>query len=283
MFRTEISVTREQYECFMRRSNRSFEKRYTKENILGQLGKTKDVHIIGNIAEKYGLCDYADFSGLNTDTADMLIKSVVKVTYLFPRVRSRVCFLGSKTGYFETLKKLYSLDRAVIRKIGIDGILPDSFIRDMAKNGIDIINNTEYNGTESNLLAQAFSLGSIFDGVIVDEADFSGFGYIRLCKNLQHAKDYGINPVGCDKPESVILHEFGHLLDYLCDLCHDISFLRYYNGLSSNEIKSKLSEYATTNSQEFIAEAFAECMCNPHPREMAMKVWALLVGKYNKL
>ena len=41
-------------------------------------------------------------------------------------------------------------------------------------------------------------------------------------------------------------------------------------------VKNNLSEYATSNSGEFFAEAYSEYLNNPKPREIAKKIGELL-------
>ena len=78
-------------------------------------------------------------------------------------------------------------------------------------------------------------------------------------------------------------HELGHLLDDMCGLSENAEFKTYYESLTVGDIKYGLSEYACTSPKEFIAEAFAECMCNLMPRRIAMQVGKLMDTAYLKL
>lgn len=54
------------------------------------------------------------------------------------------------------------------------------------------------------------------------------------------------------------LHEYGHAIDFTHGIAENPQFLEWYNTLTEDEICKGLSSYATTNANEFIAEAFAE-------------------------
>ena len=57
--------------------------------------------------------------------------------------------------------------------------------------------------------------------------------------------------------ESVFIHEYGHAIDAEYGVSEHPLFVKFYSGLTDAE-KISVSDYATTNKQEFIAEAFLE-------------------------
>ena len=57
--------------------------------------------------------------------------------------------------------------------------------------------------------------------------------------------------------EAVFIHEYGHAIDATYRVSKNEKFLEFYRSLRRDEIEQGLSEYAATNEQEFIAEAFA--------------------------
>lgn len=81
------------------------------------------------------------------------------------------------------------------------------------------------------------------------------------------------HPVGTEDPASIMTHEYGHQID---------NFLKKHNvrdGIDNlwrkydiDEIKNGLSRYGSKNSAEFFAEAFAELIHNPEPRQIAREV-----------
>lgn len=111
----------------------------------------------------------------------------------------------------------------------------------------------------------------------IDDAD------LKRCVELKW------HPEGCDTHKSVLDHEFGHSVWYKLGLdkvaVGDGRFVqsplqeyisRFMRSSTKNDIKEALSEYAATNQSEFFAEAFAEYLNNPNPREVARKVGELL-------
>lgn len=92
--------------------------------------------------------------------------------------------------------------------------------------------------------------------------------------------DDGFHPKGCDTVGALFDHEIGHQLDSLLSVSKSQRFRAYYDPLSKDSIKDGLSEYATWNEKEFIAEAWCEYRNNPNPREHARFVGDLIMDMY---
>lgn len=79
--------------------------------------------------------------------------------------------------------------------------------------------------------------------------------------------------------ESVLIHEYGHVMEATyqhykgTNTAPSISIrkkiMENYGGVSFRSIKDNLSEYATTNSVEWFAEAFSEYVTSDNPRPLA--------------
>lgn len=79
--------------------------------------------------------------------------------------------------------------------------------------------------------------------------------------------------------ESVIIHEYGHVLEATyqyyksTNTAPSISIrkkiMENFGGVNFRSIKDNLSEYATTNSVEWFAEAFSEYVTSNNPRPLA--------------
>lgn len=265
------------------RLNRAFECRCTQQQLLGKVDGASDIKELEGIAEEYDLCDYCDLTAFNRATADMFIKTLIKILYGFPKVRSRLCFVGSKSGYLKMLQRVCLYDSEVIDKLKIKYICDKSSLVEVATCGITMLDNTKYDGREKNVLATQFELCGLLDSVILDEDDFRGLGYRRLCEEIRANAKSGYHPRGCVDPNYVIYHEFGHMLDGLCELTQSAEFQKYYNGLTKAQIEEGVSRYATVNAMEFFAEAFGEYMCSDSPREMATYLVGLLNKQYKKI
>jgi hypothetical protein len=65
----------------------------------------------------------------------------------------------------------------------------------------------------------------------------------------------------------------GHQIANLLNAKNDPEIILLYNELQkSRRMKDELSEYASENCGEFIAEAWGEYQNNPNPRKIAKKV-----------
>jgi len=93
------------------------------------------------------------------------------------------------------------------------------------------------------------------------------------------AKDVrtGWHPQGTEQPVSILVHEFGHIVDYLlADAGLRDKYLTPIANdvlkLSVDDLGKQLSRYAGTNDKEVIAEAFAEYHLSKKPRKWARKI-----------
>lgn len=79
--------------------------------------------------------------------------------------------------------------------------------------------------------------------------------------------------------ESVLIHEYGHVMEATYQYYKSTStapsisirkkIMENYGGVNFRSIKDNLSEYATTNSVEWFAEAFSEYVTSDNPRPLA--------------
>ena len=261
------------------RKKRSFPFRRSKTDLLHVIDATSESVELEKIALDYDMCDVCDFRDLNWATANSVLHILVNVYYVFPRIRSNVCYLGSKRGYISLLRSLCDNDRRAIDALALRDVCSLPFLSDLAGRCLDELNAVVFNNYRQNVLAQAYRMFGLLDGVIFDEADFRGLGYRALCSSLRYGESTRFHPVGCGTPDSVIYHEFGHLLDYLCNISDDADFLAYRRRLSDQAVTDRLSSYATTDNREFVAEAIAEYYCNANTRELSAFVWDLLGKK----
>lgn len=280
MFGSTMTFYGQSAELLDSRMTRKFIVRRKREAVLSDISAAKSSSEICDVAKKNGLCDVCDFSALNIETSRSLLRCVTECLYDFPKVRGRFCYLGSKKGYLGMLGELIALDADVIKRLGVRHICSDDMIVMIAKSLIELIESYDYDGKDHNLLAQGIYGYGIVDGIIMDESDFSGMGFLRLKDSLRISAAAGFHPIGCEDVDYVVWHEVGHILDNYCNVTGNAEFLAYYNSLSPSKIINGLSEYAGTNVQEFFAEAFAEHKKNVKPREIARTAWKYLEKIY---
>lgn len=98
---------------------------------------------------------------------------------------------------------------------------------------------------------------------------------LKLLRNAYKKDlDLGFHPINTTE-NALLAHELGHSLRKYIGMKYDISAsdikkecLKRIN-YKANQVKEKLSEYATKNTEEFFAEAFSEYVDSPKPRKIA--------------
>ena len=107
----------------------------------------------------------------------------------------------------------------------------------------------------------------------------------KIDKSLQDDCKSKYHPTGCGTVKAVIDHELGHEIDRLVGLRSHVDFLKVYNeqiAKGRDNIIENLSEYATKNVVEFIAEAWSEYLNNEKPRPVAVAVGTLVKKLYEE-
>ncbi len=273
-----LELDEEQEGMLRSRFSRSFYVRCKKEKILYEIENVKDGAALKALAKKYYFCDTCDFDNINLYGAKRVLKVVVEALYRYPRLRSKLCYIGSHSGFEKLLIALEEGDPAVLNQFNLQYICTGENAKKLGALVHHLLTNIMNN--HEVYIASAMSAYGLFDAVLLDQNDYDGYSYLTLVSLLRKNEAVGFHPKGCHTPESVVYHELGHLLDKMCGLSEKFGFKSYYKGLSREEIRFGLSEYALVSPEEFIAEAFSEYMSNPEPRAIAAKVGALLDSAY---
>ncbi len=277
-----LSMSAAQARAFDERIHREFVPIVSERALIGRIESAKSIGEIEQLSVSYGLCDCCDLRLAKYESAVMLAKLIAKISYRFPKLRSRFCFLGTKAGFIYVLNKIRMGDLEMISRFRLERICDQRQISRMANDVLAIMCEVK-DTTSTNILANASSSGGFFDALIIDQGDFGEMGYDALCKMLREKELSGNAAKGCGRPASVVFHECGHLLDYLCGISNDPEFLQYYRSFTKKQISENVSDYAATGPDEFLAEAFSEFMCSYAPRETARWVYAFTKEKYRRL
>lgn len=246
--------------------------------------RVKDIKNEGdlcNLVKKYDLADVCDFSGLHISASKMLANHLITVMFKYPLLRGRLNFVGSFKGYCNILEKLINLDQTTIKALGMQHIFNSYSIKSVASSLKELLDSPS--GAGGNVLAQAISSGGILDGIMLDDRDFNNKAFYFIKNNLKRNVENKNFPQCCDTVDSVVFHEIGHVLDYLCDISNDTKLLSEFHSYTKEQIKNGLSQYASTSVEEYIAEGFSEYMSNPTPRKMAKDVVTHINACYKKL
>jgi hypothetical protein len=276
-----LDLTPTQVDLLNARFIRSFMIRCRKERIFDEIENATDGDALELVARRYGLCDTCEFSDLDLYGVKRLLMVVVELLYKYPRLRSRFCYIGSHAGFKAKVDRLRMGDAAMLREFALHYICD----RETTK----ALGALAYNAMEAlmsahdSYIATAVSMFGLFDAVLLDQNDYSGYAYVQMLSDLRRNERKGFHPQGCASPESVVYHEIGHMLDYLCGLSANAELQTYVATLSKTDVLLGLSEYATVSTQELIAEAFAEYMCNPTPRKIARFIGGFIDTEYMKI
>lgn len=234
-----------------------------------------------NIARKYSLCDTCDFSDINIYGVKRILRVVVRSLYKYPKLRGKLCYIGSPCRYLKKMEQLESGNLDILKDFGIQYICRTDIAVQlgalMRKVASSVLSK------QDSYIALAVYAYGLFDAVLLDEQDYEGYAYINLVSNIRRDAASGFHPKGCQSIESVMYHEIGHMLDFLCGLSEKPEMIAYANSLSKFDIAQGLSTYATTSTAEMIAEAFAEYMCSDTPREIAQRIVRIINAEYSKL
>ena len=108
----------------------------------------------------------------------------------------------------------------------------------------------------------------------------------NLTDNIRRDEGSSFHPKGTlgsdsqsDAARSIVTHELGHALDYALDLRTNPEIFNLWRD-HKKTMQDDLSEYAGTNIQEMIAEAFCEYMLSKEPRPLAQKIGQIIDNEY---
>lgn len=224
-----------------------------------------------------GYADHADFGKLDVSIANELGKSLHEHLSEFPALRENQNFVGS----IQAHARWY-----VARTSARLGVSEDRVQKPKAPGRAWAVAWGGLGGWEGTR------------GIGFNEKYGSKAEAPKMEATLKANASSGWHPVGCDTIKSIADHEYGHQLDLLLGLRGNPELQaiirdaageqqRAFNGMPVGpyvkaNIKAAVSQYATTNAAEFIAEAWSEFKNNPRPRAAAQRVGNLIRSEYAK-
>ena len=275
----ELELSEQQLKLMLARFDRAFFKRCRKEVILTAIEDAHNTADLEAIAKKYYLCDVCAFADINLYGVKRILKVIVEALYKYPKLRSKLCFIGTHHTLGRMFEQMERGDEDVLKAFNLHYVCN----RDNAQKLGHIITNVlnAIIGDHEGYIATAMCAFGLFDALLLDKNDFDGYAYLQVVSDLRANEASGFHPKACNSVEFVVYHELGHLIDDMCGFYRSDQFNRFYSGLTTADIKFGLSGYALESPKEFIAEAFAEYMCNPSPRPIAAKTVELLDAAYH--
>lgn len=222
-------------------------------------------------------CDVCDLDGMNLWAAKRISVTVAEMLYKFPKMRAVCFYIGTESGLGKLISRLCSGDMSVPKDLSVHKVVTDE--ASAVKMGEDL--QEHLNGFYgSDFVALADSYGTaidgkrywLFGGLVFKDKYFSaeGLNYMTSMRNYAQNIKSGYHPPADRTDASIVYHECGHLLDFLCDISGGEGFQQLFVP-NKERIKAELSEYASTNAEEALAEAFAEFMGSRNPRSIALQ------------
>lgn len=214
---------------------------------------------------------YADFKGVHIDIVNEMIESFVYHLNLEPKLANKMKFYGTGQAQFELwyqdelkkeiewLKKLHPED--------------EKLILERAKRRI------KKPKMDGKTYAHSWNHPK-FGGIGVNKK--FGSNPLTFSECAEKDESVGWHPTGCKTIKSIFDHEFGHELDNIYNISNSDIVSNLYTKKNIEEIHNNLSRYALTSKQELVAEAWAEYLNNPSPRNIAKEVGEFITSEVNK-
>lgn len=229
----------------------------------------------------------SSFKGLSVEAANDLNEAVARHVHDYPELKDNFGFIGSIQECNKKRKELWAEYYYQRNKPAwsATGNMTEQAMRARAKR----LASKTIGNTSSNVWAWSYSPKPdapdyAFRGVCMNQKFFKNSEiYQATVKSTVRNVEKKWHPEGTGNIKSIFDHEVGHQLDALLGISKDREFLRYTSGMTDNDVFNGLSEYATTNDKEFVAEAWSEYLNNPNPREMARTIGDMIERRYNEL
>lgn len=230
----------------------------------------------------------ADFGNLDARTVGELVAAIEETQKEFPELQ--LSFVGSTQRrnelirediykqYADSFKRYYpQMSDADIKRLA--SLKTNEFMNQVDQNG-----NKIFEVGTGEMAVAFFSKHSAlnkFDGITINEMYGNDYDYFKRVR--ENDVRLGWKPVGCDTPKATMDHELGHRLAYLTKAAENPEIQDWFNAFkakSRNEQSNILSGYATTDIDEFIAEAWSEYRNNPNCRPCASEISKIVISLY---
>jgi SPP1 gp7 family putative phage head morphogenesis protein len=212
--------------------------------------------------------DYTDY---DLQLANSINENLQQLFVAFPEITG-INYIGTaqrrNSGWYEAkVQQVFDLNKDKLRAQGFS----DEAILKAIKSKVK-----RPKGVDSHTRAQAANTSwGDYAGITFNKVYAKDYDYLK--QSVERSVSRQWHPKGTEDPISVLVHEFGHSIDYFLDEIglrdkYITPITREVLRMSRNDIKLVLSEYASTNHREVVAEAFAEYRLNPKPRQIAKRI-----------
>jgi SPP1 gp7 family putative phage head morphogenesis protein len=224
-----------------------------------------------------GYVKAADFGKLDADAVDATVQSIANTSSQFGRFRGSLDFVGSAQARQSSLAaSMKGIFEAEAKAQGLTGAQATRYVDIVSKKYKPLLAKIPDGHYAYHQVSQVPGVASRVSELVINEK--WGKKSSLLVEQLEDAVERGWHPQGVTNLKGVLDHETTHELDRLYKLGQDskmtdlwIAAQRQPGGIADN-----LSQYAASNKDEFMAEAWAEYQNNPSPRPLARQVGELI-------
>lgn len=239
---------------------------------------------------------YANFKGVNIDVANEMNKGLFNTKALMPQIeingigsaqecnkaiKEEIAEAYRESKYYKTIKErfgLQSAERSATKEA-------ERYI-ERVENGILAFSR---GGNKINTGGIDLDL-SKYKGVYINANEAKSKA--ELDKIVNYNGNTGWFTKGASDFKYIMDHEFGHEIDKFLGIRNDPRFKAIFEREHSNGIEyvsQRLSKYGATAGKEIshrphemIAEAWAEYVTSPKPRELSTEIGELMLKKYHE-
>lgn len=291
----ELRILQERAEYFGLDNSANFEEYRQRFNIASQTASPNLQYTFTpassiSEAEKYARetigIPNVSYAGVDLRVANAMNESLTNAFNYCPDIKDRMQFYGSAQARNKQLKK--ELEDYFTQTFEAKGYSPANAEKWGKKYASRFVGRVS-----SNIYAMAYSgdlsgmgitpeLRTIvqrYSGIAVNANlanDFDAFE-----RSVQHDVSVGWHPQQCTSVRSVFDHEFGHQLDYAFGLSGNSEIQRLYYTEGKTGVAVGLSQYASKNMREFIAEGYCEYVNSSSPRPLSTAIGTIIEGKVN--
>ena len=158
-----LDLTQQQVRMLNSRFSRTYLKRCRAERIYDAIDNAANCVQLEEIARTYSLCDACDFTNINLYGLKRVLKVVVDVLYRYPKLRSKICYLGSPKGYTAAMQRMAHGDVNILRDFALQYICEENVARDLGALMRNLIGTWFSSDTYIAMAVHAFGM---FDAVL---------------------------------------------------------------------------------------------------------------------
>ena len=128
---TVLRLTEYQMRLINSRFERQFFIRCREERMLSLIDGAANTEELKQISQKYGIADCCEFSDINLYGTKRLLKVIIRILYRYPKLLSRLTFLGSHSSYMRAVDGLRRGDAGVLKKFGLEYICSEVMAKEL--------------------------------------------------------------------------------------------------------------------------------------------------------